>query len=579
MNNKIFSKTGNILIYWGTSLGLYFSAVASAYAQVPDAGRATSPIWEGTFVLTAPYFFVAVIAGLILSIAFELILTNLSAAIGLNVAEERLKPSHRHEEAHEKQEKGPLDKRIIDSLEAANKTVLKVNSWFGLWTIITASISLFFACWISVLISGTFNLMLGALLGLVIWAFFYVILLSLEAKIVSSMVGALTSTAKSALKSAYQSASSIFSKGENKTAESATEIAHAVQKEILGNETLKDLLQQYLNRIEKTFAPSKIRQEIQKVLNPSELDFISKGGIDEERIVSSLISKGNLSQDQAKSAVKSIFEEIKSMKSEGATVVEKATGFTAEEGESLKKKIEQYLKNTRKEELNPEGIKRDLEKFLTDPWTGLSSLKDRISKFDRSTIASLIAQRKDYSKEEAQKLVDNTLRMFNDFLTRLESKIGISDKSGEGVMKQIENKFRDFMNSLGKPELQYDNIKQDLEKLLHDPASAGSSLLSRLKAIDRETLKNMLSQRKDISEEDAEKMINTVLDVRDRISNRLARISDEIQNRIVQIREESLHLAEEASHTAAVASWWSVATAIISAIMAAIGGMMPALRT
>ena len=87
----------------------------------------------------------------------------------------------------------------------------------------------------------------------------------------------------------------------------------------------------------------------------------------------------------------------------------------------------------------------------------------------------------------------------------------------------------------------------------------------------------MLAQRKDISEEDAERIVSQVEAARDAVIDRAKEMREEVLKRIEQIREESLHQAEAASHTAASASWWLFITAIISGCAAVLGGIMPVL--
>jgi len=60
--------------------------------------------------------------------------------------------------------------------------------------------------------------------------------------------------------------------------------------------------------------------------------------------------------------------------------------------------LENYLRNT-KEELNPEGIKRDLQLLLNDPRAGLGNLGDRLKQFDRSTLVALLSQREDIRRK------------------------------------------------------------------------------------------------------------------------------------------------------------------------------------
>jgi nucleoid DNA-binding protein len=306
-----------------------------------------------------------------------------------------------------------------------------------------------------------------------------------------------------------------------------------------------------------------------------------------DRVVASISSKGGVTKEQARTAVKSVMDAIKTIREEQKTQkgrVEKVadtamemTGLSRSEAESTRSKIENYLRNTHKDELNPEGIKQDLDKLISDPKAGINALKERISHFDRSTVTALLAQRKDMTQEEAQRTVDRFMNTFNDYLNKIEERMGITVKEGESRMKQIEDKLQHFFDSLGKPELHYEDIKHDVEQLLHDPRAGAESLLNRLKAIDRDTIKKMLAQRKDISPEDAERIVSQVEAARDAVIDQTNKVREEVQQGLDKVREISIKQVEEAANTAATASWWAFVTAIVSGFAAVLGGIMPIL--
>ena len=65
------------------------------------------------------------------------------------------------------------------------------------------------------------------------------------------------------------------------------------------------------------------------------------------------------------------------------------------------------MQSTGKEELNPEGIKRDLKTLLENPEAGMWALRSRASKFDRDTLVKLLSQRKDLSEDQVNQLIDS----------------------------------------------------------------------------------------------------------------------------------------------------------------------------
>ena len=66
--------------------------------------------------------------------------------------------------------------------------------------------------------------------------------------------------------------------------------------------------------------------------------------------------------------------------------------------QDLRSRVENYLRSTGKEELNPEGIKRDFKTLLEDPEAGLEVLGDRFKQFDRDTLVQLLKERQDISQ-------------------------------------------------------------------------------------------------------------------------------------------------------------------------------------
>jgi hypothetical protein len=72
------------------------------------------------------------------------------------------------------------------------------------------------------------------------------------------------------------------------------------------------------------------------------------------------------------------------------------------------------------EQVNPDGIKRDLQLLLQDPQAGLSSLGDRVSEFDRDTFVAILSQREDISEEEANQIADRVESSYKSIVEQLQ---------------------------------------------------------------------------------------------------------------------------------------------------------------
>jgi ElaB/YqjD/DUF883 family membrane-anchored ribosome-binding protein len=314
--------------------------------------------------------------------------------------------------------------------------------------------------------------------------------------------------------------------------------------------------------------PEGIQRDLAKLLeNPQEGASALQSRlshVDRETLVKLLTQQGNLSEEQVNQSIDKVQQAIGDIVKSPQRLAKRAT----KQVQDFEQNLEDYLRNTNKEELNPEGIKRDLQLLLQDPRGGIGNLTERVSKVDRSTIVALLTQREDITEEEANRIVqqiesvrDSIVEQFQRVQQRVQSII-------DGTSDQIRN----YLNSLNRPELNYEGIQQDFAKLFDDPQSGLDALRGRLSQFDRETLVAVLSSREDISEEQANQIIARVEAARDSVLHRAERIQQETKKRLKAVREQAKKQAVETQKTAAGAAWWLFSTALTSLVAAVIAG-------
>jgi len=286
--------------------------------------------------------------------------------------------------------------------------------------------------------------------------------------------------------------------------------------------------------------------------------------IDRETLVKLVSQRGDLNEeqverliDQVQAAIRDI---IKAPRRLANRTVQRVVDFEAH--------LEDYLRNTNKEELNPESIKRDLQLLLRDPRAGVSNLSDRFSQVDRSTIVALLSQREDISEEEANRIADQ-IESARDAIVKQFQQIQQGVKS---ATERVNNRIRNYLNSLNRPELDYEGIRHDFAKLFDDPQAGFEALRDRLSQFDRDTLVAILSSRSDISEEDANRIINQIEAARDSVLQRAERIQQITKERLHNIQEQAKQQAQETQKTVANAAWWLFGTALTSLVASAIAG-------
>ncbi|MDF5723823.1 MAG: MFS transporter [Rhizonema sp. PD37] len=316
--------------------------------------------------------------------------------------------------------------------------------------------------------------------------------------------------------------------------------------------------------------PEGIGQDLQKLLaDPSEgasalRDRLSQ--VDRETLVKLLSGREGVSEEQVNNAIDSVQQGInnivKAPQSLAKRTTEKVTDF--------KDSLESYLRNTNKEELNPDSIKRDLQLLLNSPRAGVSSLTDRLSQFDRSTIVSLLSGREDISEEEANRIVDQIESARNSVVEQYQQ---IQQKL-QSVLDGAFEKVRNYLNSLDRPELNYEGIQQDFAKLFDDPQSGFDALRDRLGKFDRDSLVAIMSSREDVSEKQANQILDKIEGARDSVLQRGELIQKETQKRLSAIKEQANLQAVETKKAVKGAAWWLFNTAFLSLAASALAGAL-----
>ncbi|MCW5317287.1 MFS transporter [Nostoc sp. KVJ3] len=290
--------------------------------------------------------------------------------------------------------------------------------------------------------------------------------------------------------------------------------------------------------------------------------------VDRDTLVKLLSQRQDLSEQQVNEIIDSTQNSIRNF----VRAPRRLATRTQQRAETFKAYLEEYLRQTGKEELNPEGIKRDLQLLLHDPRVGVESFSDRLSQFDRSTIIALLKIREDISDEEAARIADSMVSVRDQFVEQVRNiQRGIQDAI-DGVFARIRN----YLNSLDRPELNYDSIKHDVRTFFDDPQAGFDALRDRLSSFDRDTLVAIMSSREDISEEDANRIIDQIERARNTVLQRAERIQQEAQRRLEQVKHQAQRQAEETRKAAATAAWWLFATASVSAVFSALGGAIAA---
>jgi nucleoid DNA-binding protein len=286
--------------------------------------------------------------------------------------------------------------------------------------------------------------------------------------------------------------------------------------------------------------------------------------VDRDTLVKLLSQRQDLSEEQVNQIIDNVQTSIRNI----VRAPRRLATRTQERVQNFQTYLQEYLRYTGKEELNPEGIKRDLHLLLHDPRVGIESFSDRLSHFNQETIIALLKIREDITDEEAVRIADNIISVREQFVEQVRN----IQRRIQNVIEGIFASIRNYLNSLERPELNYEGIKYDIRQLFEDPQAGFEALRDRLSHFNRDTLVAILSSREDISEADVNHIIDQIEHARNMVLQRAEQIQNEAQHRLEQVKYQAQRQAEETRKAAANAAWWLFATAVISGIAAALGG-------
>jgi hypothetical protein len=316
--------------------------------------------------------------------------------------------------------------------------------------------------------------------------------------------------------------------------------------------------------------PEGIQRDLQKLVDDPQVGLSRlrdrASQLDRDTLVKLLSQRNDLSESE----INNVIDQYQSTLQSIIKAPRRLAIRTQSKVQDFKTGLEDYLRNTQKEELSPEGIQRDLKTLMSDPRLGMEKLGDRLSHVDRSTLVALLSQRQDLSEEEANAIVDRVLAARD----QLTAQVQAVQHQIQATVERVLNRIRNYLNSLDRPELNYDGIKQEVRTLFDDPQAGFESLRDRLSSFDKDTLVAILSSRDDISKADAERVFEQIDRARSSVLQRAERLQQQVQNRLDDIKYQAQVQVEETRKAAATAAWWLFATALTSAIVSAIAGSL-----
>ncbi len=543
----------------------------SSFAQMRDTA----------FVLEGTNFFICLVAGVLLAFGFQLLLTAFSVAGGITAVGNIREKGHSHSSSSTHKEHDDDDMNVGQ----------KVSTGLGIWTLVTTSIALFFASLLAVklgLIGANF---IGATLGLVIWATFFMVVTYLEINMVSTLIGGLASTVKNSL----SSASSVFAKSQESISKDvaktrAKEDAKQMRKQfekMFSSHDVDKKIEDYVKKLEPQQVDIKnIKKQLKDLL--TDLQVTEKAEFDYPDTVKKMMleeaDKSNLSKED-KQAVKDHVNSLKDIAKSDASPQEKAkagiedlTPADRQQIDKYQEEIRKALKNTNNRELQPEQLEADLKRILNNPKDATQIAKAKASAMDRDTLVKLLASQ-EMSEEEADKRVSQAEKVLNKVSTFFSDGQQKAKDSAGHAKGDLQHKKDDLLARVKgifsgqSAAFNLDQVYHDVSNIFNESA-AGPDLKYKLEHYDRAQLTVLITNKTSLSREEAEPIADKIVTARDTVIEKANEVEMKVNQKMAEAKEQALIAAEESRKAAATAAWWLVATAVVSGIASAVGGML-----
>ncbi|NJL22149.1 MAG: hypothetical protein HC895_17180 [Leptolyngbyaceae cyanobacterium SM1_3_5] len=199
------------------------------------------PVMQIAPVINTPQTFVAIVAGLVMAIAFQLLLANLGIAIGVTALGLRLV----------KKSDATADK-LEESKPEKGSAAGTIGLAAGLGILFTINVVLFAACFLAGKLSLAVSPFVGGIIGVVIWAAYFLLLLWLSSTAVTSIVGLILGGATSGLRSLVSAISAVLSKKDDSPYMTETAAMNAIRQEVqssLKSDEIQDALKSYVSSL------------------------------------------------------------------------------------------------------------------------------------------------------------------------------------------------------------------------------------------------------------------------------------------------------------------------------------------
>lgn len=531
-------------------------------------------------IIITPNFFIAIFAGVVLALAFQFILTAVSAAAGIT-AIGNLKKSYVKSKVNPDGNSAKEDSEFDQERSSDVSMGVKISTAFGIWSVVTTCIALFGASALALNLSVVESSQTNIVTSLVIWALFFLILFYLETKVAGSLLGNLISAATSGLKNSALAIGSMFQTSpEGKIKDIIGSTVDRVRSEFdagMNTDKLSKTLDNFLSKVDKKVPDyDVIQSDLENIAKKSGSKNSSGKWMAAQQVLTKMISENSNDDNPEKQGkVKKIEELLKTMKerydgSDGKVegiknVVEEFTSMERNEIDERTQRIKKFLGSSDSDGLSETNINAKFKEILNDPSVVTSMISNGYKDMDREKIVELLDKNTNLKRENLEKYADSVESAIHKITKEFDS------ENDQRMVKRLENSTRNYFAGTGRPELDYSLLKDDAKRIMDNPKDSLEVIKNRFSTFDVDTLRAVVTNNKYVDEKDIDKIVSTLENGKKEVEDKIAKIETTANQQIEILKRKAVIQAEHARATAVSAAWWLVLSTILSGVAAMVG--------
>ena len=527
-------------------------------------------------------FFIVIIAGVILALAFQFILTALSVAVGVTAIGD-VRETFVKSNANPGKDSDPDDYKFDQDYGNVTPMGVKITSGFGIWSVITTSIALFGATAIAINLSTYISVPISLSIALVVWALFFIILFYFEARIANTVIGGLINTAVSGLRASSTALQSLFTPSDAKKADLVIgNTVDRIRKEFdagFDSNKLSNVLDSFLNKVDNKIPNyNDLKRDLESIASKASSKNSAGKYSAIQQVLTKAIDESSESDDSKTQGkveqLKKVASEIKQSFEDGNTSTEGiknvVTSFSSMDKKEINDKISQFensLRTAVPDSFNKESLQKTISEIIDNPKVISSMISDNSSQITKENIVKVLSQNTNLEKDKLNTYADSVDNAVQSIIAKF-------DKNNEdSIIKAAEKSIASFLNNTGKKELNYDELKQDVIKMIDNPADSFDIIKSRVDGFDINTARALITNNKYIDESHIDNITSSIDDAKSFVQNKVSDIETKARQQFEMTKRKAVIQAEHTRKTAASAAWWLVISAIISAL-AGMGGSL-----